>query len=130
MTGAAYAVGFVLAQWEWGNWFTFSALIWIFLPYYMRTGLYTMPEFLERRYNVAARYLFAIFCVIGYVVSLIAGPLYAGGLALQTMFGMKKTVFNSVDFGVIVLSSCSTFSSLSTRRGHGCFSAPIAHYWG
>ena len=32
MIGVAYAVGFVVAQWEWGNWFTFSALIWIFLP--------------------------------------------------------------------------------------------------
>lgn len=33
MVGAAYAVGFVVAQWEWGNWFTFSVLIWIFLPF-------------------------------------------------------------------------------------------------
>src|SRR5207253_6863744 len=65
-----------------------SLLIWMFLPYYMRTGLYTMPEFLERRYNSAARYLFAVFCIVGYIVSLIAGPLYAGGLALETMFGM------------------------------------------
>ncbi|MFM9057742.1 MAG: sodium:solute symporter family transporter, partial [Planctomycetaceae bacterium] len=48
--GIAYAVGFVVAQWEWGNVITFSALIWIFLPYYIRGGLYTMPEFLERRY--------------------------------------------------------------------------------
>jgi Na+(H+)/acetate symporter ActP len=47
-----------------------------------------MPEFLDRRYNSAARYIFAVFCVIGYIVSLIAGPLYAGGLALETMFGM------------------------------------------
>jgi SSS family solute:Na+ symporter len=45
-----------------------------------------MPEFLERRYNSAARYLFAVFCVIGYLFSLLAGPLYAGGLALQSMF--------------------------------------------
>ncbi|HNU99076.1 MAG TPA: hypothetical protein PKK20_03980 [Verrucomicrobiota bacterium] len=43
MIGVAYAVGFVVAQWEWGNWFTFTALIWIFLPYYIRGGLYTMP---------------------------------------------------------------------------------------
>ena len=48
----------------------------------------TMPEFLERRYNSTARYLFAVFCVIGYVFSLIAGPLYAGGLALESMFGI------------------------------------------
>src|SRR5580658_3867700 len=56
MVGVAYAVGFVVAQWEWGNWIAFSALIWVFLPYYIRGGLYTMPEFLERRYNPACRY--------------------------------------------------------------------------
>lgn len=86
--GAGYSHGMVIAAFGWNAWIVYTLLIWIFLPYYMRTGLYTMPEFLERRYNSAARYVFAIFCVIGYVVSLIAGPLYAGGLALESMFGM------------------------------------------
>src|ERR1041385_9497028 len=54
----------------------------------MRTGLYTMPEFLERRYNPACRYTFAGFLMIGYVASLIAGPLFAGGVALESMFGL------------------------------------------
>jgi len=64
-------------------------LIWIFLPYYMRTGLYTMPEFLERRYNSACRYIFAGFLLLGYIASLIAGPLFAGGVALESMFGLN-----------------------------------------
>ena len=87
--GAGYTHGIVIAAFGWNAWIVYTLLIWIFLPYYMRTGLYTMPEFLERRYNSAARYLFAIFCVIGYLFSLIAGPLYAGGLALESMFGMN-----------------------------------------
>ncbi len=87
--GAGYSHGIVIAAFGWNAWIVYSLLIWIFLPYYMSTGLYTMPEFLERRYNPAARYVFAIFCVIGYIVSLIAGPLYAGGLALENMFGMN-----------------------------------------
>jgi SSS family solute:Na+ symporter len=86
--GAGYSHGIVIAAFGWNAWIVYSLLIWIFLPYYMRTGLYTMPEFLERRYNSSARYIFAIFCVIGYMFSLIAGPLYAGGLALESMFGM------------------------------------------
>lgn len=85
--GAGYTHGIVIAAFGWNAWIVYTLLIWIFLPYYMRTGLYTMPEFLERRYNPAARYLFAVFCVIGYLFSLIAGPLYAGGLALESMFG-------------------------------------------
>ncbi len=87
--GAGYRDGMVIAAFGWNSWLVYSLLIWIFLPYYMRTGLYTMPEFLERRYNSAARYVFAFFCIIGYLFSLIAGPLYAGGLALESMFGLN-----------------------------------------
>ena len=98
--GAGYTNGMVIAAFGWNAWIVYTLLIWIFLPYYMRTGLYTMPEFLERRYNSAARYLFAVFCIVGYIVSLIAGPLYAGGLALETMFGMNL-VWAIVILGVL-----------------------------
>jgi SSS family solute:Na+ symporter len=87
MVGAAYAVGFVLAQWEWGNWFTFSALIWIFLPYYLRGGIYTMPEFLERRYNKACRYLFAVASLALWIVAQMAVVMLAGAKAMEGMFG-------------------------------------------
>ena len=88
MIGVAYAVGFVVAQWEWGNWFTFSALIWIFLPYYIRGGLYTMPEFLERRYNSTCRYLFAICSLVLWIVAQMAVVMFAGGKAMEGMFGL------------------------------------------
>jgi SSS family solute:Na+ symporter len=98
--GAGYRNGIVIAAFGWNAWIVYTLLIWIFLPYYMRTGLYTMPEFLERRYNSTARYLFAVFCVIGYLFSLIAGPLYAGGLALESMFGINL-VWGIVFLGVL-----------------------------
>ncbi|MEW5977345.1 MAG: sodium/solute symporter [Acidobacteriota bacterium] len=87
MVGAAYASGFVLAQWEWGNWFTFSALIWVFLPYYLRGGVYTMPEFLERRYNRACRYLFAVCSLVLWIIAQMAVVMLAGAKALEGMFG-------------------------------------------
>lgn len=90
--GVAYAVGFVVAQWEWGNWFTFTALIWVFLPYYLRGGLYTMPEFLERRYNPACRYLFAICSLVLWIIAQMSVIMLAGGKALQGMFGINETV--------------------------------------
>jgi len=91
MIGVAYAVGFVVAQWEWGNWFTFSALIWIFLPYYIRGGLYTMPEFLERRYNSTCRYLFAVCSLVLWIVAQMAVVMLAGGKAMKGMFGVDET---------------------------------------
>ena len=92
MIGVAYAVGFVVAQWEWGNWFTFSALIWIFLPYYSRGGLYTMPEFLERRYNSTCRYLFAVCSLVLWIVAQMAVVMLAGGKAMKGMFGIDETL--------------------------------------
>ncbi len=92
MIGVAYAVGFVVAQWEWGNWFTFSALIWIFLPYYIRGGLYTMPEFLERRYNPACRYLFAVCSLVLWIIAQMAVVMLAGGKAMKGMFGLDESI--------------------------------------
>lgn len=90
MVGIAYATGFVVAQWEWGNWFTFSALIWIFLPYYMRGGIYTMPEFLERRYNKACRYIFAVCSLVLWIIAQMAVVMLAGGKALEGMFNFDQ----------------------------------------
>jgi SSS family solute:Na+ symporter len=92
MIGIAYAVGLVVAQWEWGNWFTFTVLIWIFLPYYIRGGLYTMPEFLERRYNAACRYLFAVCSLVLWIIAQMAVVMLAGGKAMKGMFGMDETL--------------------------------------
>jgi SSS family solute:Na+ symporter len=88
MVGAAYAAGLVLAQWEWGNWLTFSALIWIFLPYYLRGGIYTMPEFLERRYNRACRYIFAVASLVLWIISQMAVVMLAGGKVMEGMFSV------------------------------------------
>ena len=91
MVGVAYAVGFVVAQWEWGNVVAFSALIWIFLPYYIRGGLYTMPEFLERRYNAHCRYLFAVCCLVLWIVAQMAVVMLAGAKAMRGMFDFDET---------------------------------------
>ncbi len=95
--GAGYSQGIVIAAFGWNAWIVYTLLIWIFLPYYMRTGLYTMPEFLERRYNPACRYIFAAFLAIGYVASIIAGSLFAGGIALESMFGLD------IFWGIVLL---------------------------
>jgi SSS family solute:Na+ symporter len=105
MIGVAYAVGFVVAQWEWGNWFTFSALIWIFLPYYIRGGLYTMPEFLERRFNPTCRYLFAVCSLVLWIVAQMAVVMLAGGKAMKGMFGWNET---ATIIGLAVLAGSYT----------------------
>src|SRR5436309_1245515 len=85
--GGAYKHGIVLAAGDWNAWIIYSLLILIFLPYYVRTGVYTMPEFLERRYNSTCRYIFAIASIVGFVAAINAGALYSGGIMLDSFFG-------------------------------------------
>ncbi|HEX4412367.1 MAG TPA: sodium/solute symporter [Lacipirellulaceae bacterium] len=87
--GIAYQYGMVVATGAWNSWIIYSIFLFVFLPYYVRSGLYTMPEFLERRYNSTCRYLFAFSLVIGYIFTLLAGSLYAGGLAIERIFELK-----------------------------------------
>ncbi len=104
--GGAYKHGIVLAAGDWNAWIIYSLLILIFLPYYVRTGLYTMPEFLERRYNSACRYVFAVVSIIGYVAAINAGALYAGGLMLESFFGVPvvpSIVFFAVTTGLYTI---------------------------
>src|SRR5437762_3439402 len=85
--GGAYKHGIVLAAGDWNAWIIYTLLILVFLPYYVRTGVSTMPEFLERRYNSACRYIFAIASVAGFVAAINAGALYSGGIMLDSFFG-------------------------------------------
>ncbi|HEX4590378.1 MAG TPA: sodium/solute symporter [Gemmataceae bacterium] len=98
--GVSYKYGIVPATGSWNVWIIYSLFIWIFLPYYVRTGLYTVPQFLERRYNAACRYIFSGSLVVGYVAAIIAGSLFAGGLALQSMLGLRL-VYGILFFGVV-----------------------------
>ncbi len=88
MIGSAYAAGLVVGNMEWGNFITYTMLIWVFLPYYMRGGLYTMPEFLENRFNRTCRYFYAVTTILTYILGFIAAILYAGALVLEALFGI------------------------------------------
>ncbi len=62
-----------------------------FLPRFLRAGIYTMPEYLEYRYNAAARGIMAFFTMIIYVAVTITAVLYSGGITLNTIFDMNLT---------------------------------------
>jgi SSS family solute:Na+ symporter len=86
MIGWAFLYGAAVSHWCWLNAATFTVLIWVFLPFYMRGNVTTMPEFLERRYNRACRYIYAIVSVIGLVIALLGGVMFAGAKAISVFF--------------------------------------------
>jgi SSS family solute:Na+ symporter len=98
MVGAAYVYGICVAQWEWGNLFAFSVLIWLFIPFLLASRVFTAPEFLERRYNATCRLLFALLTVVANITAFLAAVLYAAALGLQAMFGWDIWV------GVVVIA--------------------------
>lgn len=87
--GMAYNQGIVVAAGDWNAWIIYTLLIFIFLPYYVRTGVSTMPEFLERRYNSTCRYIFALASIYGFVAAINAGALYSGGIMLDDFLGKE-----------------------------------------
>jgi SSS family solute:Na+ symporter len=87
--GTAYKQGFVSVMIEWGAILIgFNALLWIFLPFYLRNGFYTMPEFLQKRFGAGARSVYAVLVLLTYVFVEISAVLYLGGLALHSLLGI------------------------------------------
>ena len=72
LAGTGAASGLAVGHFEWIACFMLLLLGWLFVPFYLRSGVYTMPEFLERRYNSAARWYFTWVSVIGYVLTKIS----------------------------------------------------------
>jgi SSS family solute:Na+ symporter len=84
--GAGIA-GMAIASYEWMAAITLVCVAFIFLPKFLRAGLFTIPEYLEYRYSPAARSIMAFYMMAIYVGVTIAAVIYSGGLTLQTLFG-------------------------------------------
>lgn len=91
--GAAYNRGFVVIAMEWGAILIgFNALLWIFLPFYIRNGFYTIPEFLHKRFGTAARSTYSVLILMTYIFVEIAAVLYLGALSLHALLDIPVIV--------------------------------------
>lgn len=89
MTGAAYDRGFVAISAEWGAIIGgLSVLLWVFLPYYLRNGFYTLPEYLQMRFGATSRLAYGALLILIYIFVEIAAVLYLGALAIHSLFGI------------------------------------------
>ena len=76
-----------MAHWEMHGWLILM-LGWLFVPFYARSGVFTMPEFLERRYSAGARWYLALISIIGYVLTKISVTIAAGGIVFESLMGI------------------------------------------
>jgi SSS family solute:Na+ symporter len=88
MSGTAYRIGLAIASFEWLAAIALILYGKFFLPYYLKSRITTMPEFLEVRFNDKVRLVYAIISLIGYIVIELAVVLYTGSLAIHSIFGL------------------------------------------
>lgn len=89
MGGLAFHVGLAVASYEWLAAVVLVLYAKFFLPYFLKTRITTMPEFLEVRFDHRIRLAYAIICLVGYVVIELAVVLYTGALAVHSIFGLR-----------------------------------------
>lgn len=97
LAGSGAASGLAVGQYEWLACLILLLLGWFFVPFYLSTGVFTMPEFLERRYNRGCRNYLSAVSLIAYVFTKVSVAVYAGAKVLEVILGWNIYV------GAIVL---------------------------
>src|SRR5215472_16432560 len=84
LPGSRATSGVAMAHYELHAW-CLLVLAWVFVPFYMRSMVFTMPEFLEKRFSPASRYVLSVVSIIIFIVSKIAVGIFAGGVVFGTL---------------------------------------------
>lgn len=111
LAGAGASSGMAMAHWEMHGWLILI-LGWVFVPFYARSKVFTMPEFLEKRYNKESRSFLSIISLVSYVLTKVAVTVYAGGVVFKQVFGIESMF--GIDFfwisavGLVLLTGIYT----------------------
>jgi solute:Na+ symporter, SSS family len=89
LSGAGFQSGMAMAHWELQAWIILL-LGWIFVPFYWSSKVYTMPEYLERRYSSSSRTFLSFISLVSYVLTKVSVTVYAGGVVLKTVLGIDS----------------------------------------
>ncbi len=121
LAGSGAKDGVALAHYELHAW-CLLVLAWVFVPFYARSLVFTMPEFLERRFSPPSRYVLSIVSLITFVVTKIAVGIYAGGVVFSTLlpdvsFSLGGHVVDSFWIGsVAVILLTGLYTALGGMR--------------
>lgn len=111
LSGQGATTGMAMAHWELHAW-VMVLLAWVFVPFYYKAGVYTVPEFLERRFNAKVRLVLSVVSLIAYVFTKVSVTVYAGAVVFQTLlpttFGSPENAFWVGAFGTVILTGLYT----------------------
>ena len=91
LAGSGASSGLAVGHFEWLACFMLLILGWVFVPFYLRSNVFTMPEFLERRFNRSCATYLASISVIAYILTKISVHLYAAAVVLERVVGWSPT---------------------------------------
>ena len=121
LAGSGAKDGVALAHYEFHAW-CLLVLAWVFVPFYARSLIYTMPEFLEKRFSERSRYVLSIVSLITFVVSKIAVGIFAGGVVFAALMPevsitLGGTVIDSFWIGsVLVIALTGLYTAIGGMR--------------
>ena len=104
LAGTGFESGTPMAHYELHAWIVLL-LGWLFLPFYIRSGAFTMPEFLEKRFDAKSRWFLSVFSLIAYVLTKVSVTIYAGGIVVSELLGIP---FWYGAIGVVVFTGIYT----------------------
>lgn len=111
LAGSGALNGMAQAHWELHAWIMIM-LGWVFVPFYYRAGVFTTPEFLERRFSPHSRWVLSIVSLVAYVFTKVSVTVYAGALVFQTLlpdtFGSPANAFWVGAFTTVILTGIYT----------------------
>lgn len=87
LAGSGAESGMPMAHYELHAWIVLL-LGWLFLPFYFRSNIFTMPEFLEKRFDARSRWFLSIFSLVAYVITKVSVTIYAGGIVVSELLGI------------------------------------------
>ena len=111
LAGSGANNGMAQAHWELHAWIMIL-FAWVFVPFYHRAGVFTMPEFLEKRFNTKTRWVLSVVSLVAYVFTKVAVTVYAGAIVFQTLlpdtFGSPENAFWVGAFATVMLTGAYT----------------------
>ena len=104
LAGTAANSGMVMGHYELHSWIILL-LGWFFVPFYLNSTVFTMPEFLEKRFSESSRWILTIITLVSYVLTKVSVTVYAGAVVFETLMGIE---FWSGALLIVLITGCYT----------------------
>ena len=104
LAGTAANSGMVMGHYELHSWIILL-LGWFFVPFYLNSTVFTMPEFLEKRFSGSSRWILTIITLVSYILTKVSVTVYAGAVVFETLMGIE---FWSGALLIVLITGCYT----------------------